>query len=122
MKAIKALFVFAIAIAFTSVASAQPYNYKLDGPFTMIKTLKVNGTCEMCKNRIETSIKSLPGIWYASWDLDSKSVLVKYDRSKIASDEIKIVVAHEGHDTGKFMAREEVYSRLPECCQYQRKS
>jgi Cu(I)/Ag(I) efflux system membrane fusion protein len=122
MKAIKALFVFAIAITFTSFASAQTNNYKLDGPFVAIKTFKVNGTCEMCKHRIENSIESLPGVWSANWDVDSKTVVVKYDRSKTNADKIELVAANAGHDTDKYMASEEVFNKLPECCHYQRKS
>jgi copper chaperone CopZ len=122
MKAIKALFAFAIAITITSIASAQTYNYKLDGPFSAVKTFKVNGTCEMCKHRIENSIKSLPGVWSAYWDVDSKTIVVKYDRSKTNSDKIEMVAANAGHDTDKYKAREEVFTKLPECCHYQRKS
>ena len=122
MKAIRALFVIAIAITFTSVASAQTFNYKLDRPFTSIKTLRVNGTCEMCKHRIETSLKNIPGVWSAYWDVDSKTAVVKYDRSKTTSDKIEMVAARAGHDTDHFTAKQEVYSKLPECCHYQRKS
>ena len=122
MKAIKALFVFAMAITITSVANAQTYNYKLDGPFTAIKTIKVNGTCEMCKHRIESSIKSLPGVWSAEWDINSKNAIVKYDRTKVSIDKIEMFAAQAGHDTEKFMAKEDVFTNLPECCHYQRKS
>lgn len=111
-----------MAITFTSVANAQNNNYKLDGPFTVVKTFKVYGTCEMCKHRIEISIGKLSGIWSADWNVDSKSVVVKYDRSKIDMDKIEKIVADAGHDTDKFMAKEEVFNKLPECCQYQRKS
>ena len=122
MKANKTLFVYAIAITIASVASAQTYNYKLDGPFTSIKTFNVNGTCEMCKHRIETSIKSLPGVWSAYWNVDSKTAVVKYDRSKTNGDKIEQVAANAGHDTNKYMAKEEAFTKLPECCHYQRKS
>lgn len=62
MKAIKAVYVIAFALITASVANAQNYNYKLDGPFTATRTFKVNGVCEMCKHRIESAIKNLPGV------------------------------------------------------------
>ncbi len=121
MKAIKAVYVIAFALITASVANAQNYNYKLDGPFTATRTFKVNGVCEMCKHRIESAIKNLPGVWSSDWDINSKTLLVKYDKIKVSPDKIERIVAAVGHDTEKFKASDEVYTRLPDCCHYQRK-
>lgn len=118
MKTIKALFVIAFSVTITHAAKAQQYNYKLDGPFTATKTFKVNGVCEMCKNRIESSIKNLAGIWSANWDIDSKTLLVKYDKLKVSPDKIESTIAIAGHDTEKNKATDEVYTKLPDCCHY----
>jgi len=122
MKTIKRLFVIAIALTFTVFAKAQAYNYKLDGPVTAIKTFKVNGVCDMCKHRIENAVKKLPGIWSADWDVDSKTLMVKYNRSKINPNKIQQQIADAGHDTEKFKTADNVYAELPDCCHYQRKS
>lgn len=122
MKAIKRLFVIAIALTFTVFAKAQAYNYKLDGPVTVIKTFKVNGVCGMCKHRIENSVKKLNGIWSADWSEDSKTLQVKYNRVKVNPEKIQQQVASAGHDTEKFRAADNVYAALPDCCHYQRKS
>ena len=122
MKTIKTLFVIAFAVFATSTASAQYFNPKLDGPFAATKTFKVSGTCEMCKHRIETAVKGLPGIWSSYWDINSQTLQVTYDRSKQNPDRIEQIVAAAGHDTKKIKAQDYVYTSLPECCHYQRKS
>jgi copper chaperone CopZ len=121
MKTIKTLFVFAIAIAITSLAKAQQYNYKLDGPFAITKALKVNGVCEMCKNRIENAINKSGGIWSANWEEGSKILVVKYDKLKTDPDKIQQVIASVGHDTEKFKASDNTYEMLPDCCHYARR-
>ena len=122
MKTIKRLFVIAIALTTTSMAKAQQYNYKLDGPFATTRTIKVSGVCAMCEHRIENAVNTLPGVWSSSWDLNSKTLLVKYDRLKANPDKIERRIAEAGHDTEKFKASDAVYSKLPDCCHYSRKS
>ena len=120
MKTIKAFFVIAFVFAITSVAKAQ--NYKLDGPFMATKAIKVNGVCYMCKHRIESALKKTPGIWSANWNIESKTLLVQYSRTKINPDKIQQLVAAVGHDTEKVKASDVVYNALPDCCHYPRKS
>lgn len=123
MKTLKRLFVLAIALTFTVFANAQKnYNYKLDGPSTAIKTFEVNGVCVMCKQRIESTVNKLPGIWSADWDVNSQTLMVKYNRAKIKPEKIEQQTALAGHDTEKFKAADDVYAALPDCCHYQRKS
>jgi copper chaperone CopZ len=122
MKTIKTLFVIAFAIAITSAAKAQPFNYKLDGPFATTKTFKVNGVCEMCKHRIENAIKDLTGVWSSDWNVDSKTLSVKYDRIKVNPGKIQQIVANAGHDIENHKATDNVYTKLPDCCHYPRKS
>jgi copper chaperone CopZ len=106
----------------TSIVHAQQFNSKLDGPFATSKTFKVQGTCEMCKHRIESSIKNLPGIWSSYWDVSSKTLLVTYDRSKIKPSTIEKLVSEQGHDINLVSTSMDAYNKLPECCHYQRKS
>lgn len=82
--------------------------------------VKVGGECEMCKDRIETAAKSVPGVEMANWEIDSKMLHLNFDSSKTSSDEIQKTIAKVGHDTEKFKAPDEVYKELPECCLYER--
>ena len=82
--------------------------------------IKVGGNCEMCKDRIETAVKSVSGVESANWETDTKMLHVNFNSSKTNSDEIQKAVAKVGHDTEKFKASDEVYSKLPECCLYDR--
>ena len=80
--------------------------------------VKVGGLCEMCKDRIETAAKSVSGVESANWEIETKMLHLNLDSSKTNSDEIQKAVAKVGHDTEKFKASDEVYSKLPECCLY----
>jgi mercuric ion binding protein len=122
MQTLKTLLFIAIAVTVTSFSHAQQFNPKLDGPFVTSKTFKVQGTCEMCKHRVESSIKGLPGIWSSYWDVSSKTLQVTYDRSKVNPDMIEKLVSAQGHDINSVYASVEVYNKLPDCCHYQRKS
>ena len=122
MQTLKSFLFIAIAVTITSFAHAQQFNSKRDGPFTTSKSFKVSGTCEMCKHRIESSIKNIPGVWYSYWDVSSKILLVTYDRSKVKPETIEKQVSTQGHDIGSINAPAEVYNKLPDCCHYQRKS
>jgi copper chaperone CopZ len=122
MQTLKTFLFIAIAVTATSFAQAQQFNYKLDGPFKTSRTFKVQGTCEMCKHRIESSIKTLPGIWSSYWDVSSKTLMVTYDGSKVKPATIEMLVSGQGHDIDSINASADVYNKLPDCCHYQRKS
>lgn len=80
----------------------------------------VYGNCGMCERRIEGTLTKVKGVYSADWDVDTKVLTVKYDDAAISLDDIKKKVAEAGHDTDKFRAKDEVYSNLPGCCQYER--
>lgn len=82
--------------------------------------IKVAGNCEMCKGRIETAAKSVPGVSAAEWGSGTKMLHVQSDSTKTNSDAIQKAIAKVGHDTEKFKAGDEVYKELPECCLYER--
>lgn len=81
---------------------------------------KVNGKCDMCKNRIETATKSVEGVKSASWDKSKKSLSVNYDDNKTTSPIILTSIAMAGHDNELFSASDAGYIELPGCCQYKR--
>ena len=87
---------------------------------TKLEKIKVNGQCDMCENRIETTVKSLDGVGSAQWDRSTKSLTASYDDKKTSMQKIQTSIAMAGHDTEMFSASESGYNKLPGCCQYKR--
>lgn len=83
-------------------------------------SFKVYGNCGMCKNRIESSLKT-DGISQANWDVKSKILTVTYNPHVISLDDIHKKIAAVGHDTDKVKADDKTYKNLMGCCQYERK-
>lgn len=83
------------------------------------ETYKVSGNCEMCKNTIETAANK-KDISSAEWDKDKKILTLTYDSQKTSASEILKKVAYAGYDNEQFRAPDDVYAKLPECCQYKR--
>lgn len=110
MKTIKALLI----LAFFSVTS----NLALAGDNDTLR-FEVKGNCEMCKERIEASL-DVKGVKSAVWDVDTKIIVVVYDKTKITEDKIHSLIAAAGHDTDKQAAPDKVYRKLPGCCRYDR--
>ncbi|WP_421917893.1 heavy-metal-associated domain-containing protein [Marinifilum sp.] len=81
---------------------------------------KVYGNCGMCENRIEKAALSVEGVTVAEWNKESKIISVTFNGSKTKVHEIHKAIANVGHDTEMHKAKNEVYSKLPGCCQYQR--
>lgn len=82
-----------------------------------VETFRVGGACEMCKARIEKTVK-VEGVTRAAWDQRTKALTVVFDPSKITLDVLQKKIAAVGHDTPKFKATIKVYNALPECCKY----
>lgn len=82
--------------------------------------LAVSGNCEMCRDRIEKTALSVPGVTSAVWDVNSKKLSFDYKRNLTDPDKVAKAVADAGHDNEKFKARDEVYNALPECCLYRK--
>ncbi len=82
--------------------------------------IKVNGQCDMCKNRIENAVKSLDGVSKALWTKSDKSLAITYDDKSTTTQKIQTSIAMTGHDTEMFSASESGYNELPACCQYKR--
>lgn len=83
-------------------------------------TFKVYGNCGMCKSTIEQSLKGVKGVAAATWDVDAKMITVTYNPKKIDLLDIHQKIAGVGYDTDKIKAKDEVYSNLHGCCQYDR--
>ncbi len=83
------------------------------------ETVKIYGNCSMCKNTIEQAgnIKKVANI---DWNENSKMATITYDATKTNMAEILKRVALAGYDSDEFLAPDDVYAKLPDCCQYVR--
>jgi hypothetical protein len=81
--------------------------------------VQVKGLCGMCKSRIEKAAKEA-GASSAEWDEGTMTLNVSFKRNKTNMEKIQSSIAAAGHDNGNFKAPDDVYDRLPGCCQYDR--
>ena len=81
---------------------------------------RVEGNCEMCKERIETTAKKVHGVETANWIIDTKQLHLTFDKSHTDLDEVKKAIADAGHDNDKYRAPDTIYNSLPECCLYRK--
>ena len=83
------------------------------------ESVKIYGNCEMCEKTIETA-GSVEKIANVDWNKDTKMATITYDSTKTNQDEILKRIALAGYDSDKFLAPDDVYSKLAGCCQYER--
>lgn len=82
--------------------------------------LKVEGSCEMCKKRIEKVARGVSGVSSAAWDRKDKVLHLNFDSDKTDLDQISKAIAEAGHDTERDRADDKVYDALPGCCKYRK--
>jgi mercuric ion binding protein len=89
--------------------------------FAQAKTEKipVSGECGTCKKKIETAAKKA-GATFASWDVDTKELTVKYEANVTNAVKIEQGIAAAGYDTRDVKASDKAYGALDACCQYER--
>lgn len=80
---------------------------------------KIFGNCGMCKKTIEKA-GNLKNIAAVEWDKETKMATISYDAKKTKKDEILKRIALVGYDNNSFLAPDEAYLSLPNCCQYER--
>lgn len=78
---------------------------------------KVSGICEMCKSRIEKSVK-IKEVKFAKWNKNTKTLKLAFLTPAITLDSILQRVAAAGHDNEKYKAPDEAYTKLHDCCLY----
>lgn len=81
---------------------------------------RVEGNCNMCKERIENAAKEVIGVISAHWDKEEKIIHLQYDSDKTNEKEISKSIANKGHDTETIKADNDTYIQLPACCQYRK--
>jgi len=80
----------------------------------------VSGNCDLCKERIEKTAKSIKGVKSAVWDSKTQHIQVEYDSMKTDLNIIQKAIANAGHDTEKYKADDKTYESLPACCHYRK--
>lgn len=78
---------------------------------------KVEGSCSMCKARIENTAMEFNEVVKAVWDEKTKMLEITY-QDQINLDVIKKALADAGHDNDSYKAKDDVYNALPGCCKY----
>lgn len=105
--------VLLLSIAVFSVScEAQIKNEKKE-------TVKISGNCDMCEETIEKA-GNLKKIASIDWNKNTKLATISYDDKKTNKEEILKRIALAGYDSESFLAPEDAYKNLPECCQYKR--
>jgi periplasmic mercuric ion binding protein len=117
MKTAKLIFAIVLLVSFGISTSAQTTSQSASAQKT--ETIKVWGKCDMCKTRIEKTVKA-EGATSANWDTKTQMLAVTFDPSKTNVDALSKKLASVGHDTEKYKAADNVYAKLPGCCHYER--
>lgn len=95
-----------------TVSNAQIKNAKTE-------TVKIYGHCGMCEKTIEKA-GNLKKVASVDWDKDTKMATLTYDTKKTNQAEILKRIALAGYDSESFLAPDAAFSKLPNCCQYDR--
>ena len=120
MKTLNRIFTLVLVLGLGISTSAQTQDHsKMTMISSKTESFKVWGKCEMCKARIEKTVKA-EGATSAAWDGKTLMLTVTYDPAKTNKDELSKKLAAVGHDTEKYKAPDDVYAKLPGCCHYER--
>ena len=84
------------------------------------ENIKVWGSCEMCKKKIEKAAKSA-GAETAVWDVDSHMLALEFTTDKTNNMKIQEAIAKVGYDTQDVTGDNKAYDKLHGCCKYDRK-
>lgn len=83
------------------------------------ESVKIYGNCGMCKSTIEKA-GNLKKVAQVVWNKDTKMATLTYDADKTNPYEVLKRIALAGYDSDSFLAPDEAYAKLPECCRYDR--
>jgi Protein of unknown function (DUF3347) len=113
-KSISKILVTIVMLLSLTSCEAQIKNAKTE-------TAKIYGNCGMCEERIEKA-GSIKKIVKVDWDVDTKIATITYNSKKTNLNVILKRIALSGHDSDKFLAPDDAYANLPNCCQYDREA
>lgn len=108
----KKLFSLLVASAFCINGFGQIKNEKTE-------TVKIYGNCGMCEATIEKAGYKKK-IAKVDWNKDTQMATLTYDTRKTNQDEILKRIALSGYDSKSYLAPDDAYAKLPDCCKYDR--
>ena len=82
---------------------------------------EVNGSCDICQSRIQKAAFSITGVKSATWSVETHQLNLILNEEKATLLDVKKAIAKAGYDTDEVKATSENYTKLPGCCQYDRK-
>lgn len=106
-----------LAILATFALGTSTLNAQEKSKTTASETILVEGSCGMCKKRIENAAY-IPGVKRAEWDKTTKELKVVYNAKKTNLSKIEASVAKAGHNAGATKTTQDNYNKLPDCCAY----
>lgn len=81
--------------------------------------VSITGNCGICEEAIEKAA-FVKGEATADWDKDTKRAVLTFDSTRTDADAILQRIAHAGYDNERYLAPDEAYAALTECCRYER--
>jgi periplasmic mercuric ion binding protein len=103
---------FAFLLPLFAVLSAQAQTK----PVQTVKISTPTVQCEMCKTKIENTLKRYDGIITVNVNYKKKETVVKYYTDRINDEFIKTAIVNIGYDANEQEANPESYKGLPKCC------
>ncbi|MFM7645446.1 MAG: hypothetical protein ACKO41_01910 [Sphingomonadales bacterium] len=86
---------------------------------SVTERFQVSGNCGMCKSKIEKAAKAA-GATEASWNEDSKELVVSFASGNSSVAQIQQKIAEVGYDNVGARATDAAYDKLHGCCKYDR--
>ncbi|HTL80944.1 MAG TPA: heavy-metal-associated domain-containing protein [Bacteroidia bacterium] len=80
-------------------------------------TIKTNGQCGECKERLESNLSVMKGVKSATFDLNTKDVTIVFNPAKTSSAKLRTAISKIGYDADNVKADPKAQSKLPKCCQ-----
>ncbi|TLV01381.1 DUF3347 domain-containing protein [Dyadobacter luticola] len=85
------------------------------------ESVKISGSCAMCKEGIEKAAQQ-KNISQADWNTQTQMAKITYDSKKTSLDAVLRRVALAGYDNASYLAPDDAYGKLADCCKYERVS
>jgi copper chaperone CopZ len=104
---------FIMLALFGGISLSQAQN--TDSKWATVKIM-TSGTCNMCKETIETALAYEKGVKKSDFDVESQVVIVTYNPTKTTPDKIRQAISKAGYDADDVKADPKAYEKLDECC------
>lgn len=106
-----------ISLALSLLLIISSCNTKLKN--TKTESIKIYGNCSKCEANIENA-GYLQQVSQVDWNKDTKIATITYDTTQTNQTEILKRIALAGYDSDQFLAPDDVFGNLLECCKYER--